>query len=138
MMLIAGVIVGAMFLMGGAYRLMENKKTGGGTRMYALITYAGLAAVVVCTMELLKPFLTFIPQEYLTLFVFAIDIAVLILGGDTNLKMAEGRRKIITSPNTGTDRIPTGRRIRKRKNKCEQIVTGDVDLLQRSTSPVTL
>ena len=29
MMLIAGVIVGAMFLMGGAYRLMENKKTGG-------------------------------------------------------------------------------------------------------------
>lgn len=56
--------------MGGAYRLMENKKTGGGTRMYALITYAGLAAVVVCTMELLKPFLTFIPQEYLTLFVF--------------------------------------------------------------------
>ena len=86
MMLIAGVIVGAMFLMGGAYRLMENKKTGGGTRMYALITYAGLAAVVVCTMELLKPFLTFIPQEYLTLFVFAIDIAVLILGGDTILK----------------------------------------------------
>ena len=86
MMLIAGVIVGAMFLMGGAYRLMENKKTGGGTRMYALITYAGLAAVVVCTMELLKPLLTFIPQEYLTLFVFAIDIAVLILGGDTILK----------------------------------------------------
>ena len=29
MMLIAGVIVGAMFLMGGAYRLMENKKPAG-------------------------------------------------------------------------------------------------------------
>ena len=28
MMLIAGVIVGAMFLMGGAYRLMENKNGG--------------------------------------------------------------------------------------------------------------
>ena len=99
--------------------------------MYALITYAGLAAVVVCTMELLKPFLTFIPQEYLTLFVFAIDIAVADPGRghdpEAEFEDGGGRRKIITSPNTGTDRIPTGRRIRKRKNKCEQIVTGDVD-----------
>nr|WP_296265518.1 hypothetical protein [uncultured Merdimonas sp.] len=86
MMLIAGVVLGAVFLLGGAFRLQESKKKGEGTRLYALITYAGLAAMVVSTMELIKPFLTFIPDDYRTLFVFAIDIAVLILGGDTILK----------------------------------------------------
>ena len=46
MMLIAGVIVGAMFLMGGAYRLMENSVYHGTSQALPYLYPAGISDAV--------------------------------------------------------------------------------------------
>lgn len=95
MIWIAAIVIGAIFLVGGAFRLNENKKRGGDTRIYALITYIGFALVVVCTLRTISPYLTFLPEEYETIIILGIDVAALMAGGEWFLKpeFESGKKK---------------------------------------------
>ena len=93
MVWIVAIIIGVICLLGGAFRLNENKKNGGETRLYAVLTYVGLVLVVVCRLQLISPYLTFLPDQYRTIIVLAIDIGVLMGGGEMILMPEMDRKK---------------------------------------------
>ena len=79
--------------------------------------------MVVCTLRTISPYLTFLPEEYETIIILGIDVAALMAGGEWFLKpeFESGKKKDNHLSEYRDGRIPTGRRIRKRKNKCEEL-----------------